>query len=239
MKKTSWLLLSAINITGLVLFLSWYLPMQHGYWKVIDEAIFSYFNHLIVERRYFAYLVAITNYRAFDMVSLLMMGLLYYYYWCRQPEAKKMHYVAVGFTMLMSAVVINQLGHLLPIVRSSPSLYFTSAARVDVITGMATKGYSSDSFPGDHGIMLLIFAGFMLRYFGHRAFLKALAISVVFSLPRIMSGAHWFTDIAVGSLSLVLVGLGWVLLTPISYFVTERISPLLNRLQKKCISFYN
>jgi len=31
-----------------------------------------------------------------------------------------------------------------------------------------------------------------------------------------MAGAHWFTDIAVGSLSVLLVGLSWVLLTPLS-----------------------
>ena len=43
-----------------------------------------------------------------------------------------------------------------------------------------------------------------------------LLIVVVFFLPRVMAGAHWFTDIAVGSLSVVLVGLSWWLLTPAS-----------------------
>jgi membrane-associated phospholipid phosphatase len=33
---------------------------------------------------------------------------------------------------------------------------------------------SKDSFPGDHGMMLLIFASFMWRYFGLRAFIIAL-----------------------------------------------------------------
>jgi len=41
-------------------------------------------------------------------------------------------------------------------------------------------------------------------------------IAVLFSLPRIMAGAHWFTDVAVGSLSVVLVGLSWWLITPAS-----------------------
>ncbi len=31
-----------------------------------------------------------------------------------------------------------------------------------------------------------------------------------------MAGAHWFSDIAVGSLSAVLIGLPWILLTPLS-----------------------
>ena len=56
----------------------------------------------------------------------------------------------------------------------------------------------------------------MLRYFSQGAFAIALLIVVIFSMPRVMIGAHWFTDIAVGSLSIVLVGMGWVLLTPLS-----------------------
>ncbi|CBK87220.1 PAP2 superfamily [Enterobacter hormaechei] len=65
-------------------------------------------------------------------------------------------------------------------------------------------------------MMLLIFAGFMLRYFGKKAFTIALVIVVVFAFPRVMIGAHWLTDIAVGSLTAVLIGLPWVLMTPLS-----------------------
>ena len=86
------------------------------------------------------------------------------------------------------------------------------------------KDYSGDSFPGDHGLMLMIYAGFMLRYFGKKAFAVSCIILIIFMLPRIMAGAHWFTDIAVGSLSISLVGLSWVLLTPVS---------------DKCIDFLN
>jgi membrane-associated phospholipid phosphatase len=75
----------------------------------------------------------------------------------------------------------------------------------DVIS-FPTKDASKDSFPGDHGMMLLIFASFMWRYFGRRAFAIALVIFVVFAFPRVMIGAHWFTDIAVGSLTAVLIG---------------------------------
>lgn len=37
-------------------------------------------------------------------------------------------------------------------------------------------------------------------------------------------GAHWFTDIAVGSLSVVLVGISWILLTPLSDKVIDAIN---------------
>lgn len=115
--------------------------------------------------------------------------------------------------MLLTAVILNQCGHLLADKRPSPTNYFPQSYRVSQLIGIDTKDDSSSSFPGDHGMMLLIFAGYMWRFFTLRSFLLAMLIVVVFSLPRIMIGAHWFSDIAVGSLSVVLVGLSWWLLT--------------------------
>lgn len=105
----------------------------------------------------------------------------------------------------------------------------TNVRHFDIISLMAMLAlygyyYSGDSFPGDHGLMLMIYAGFMLRYFGKKAFVVSCIILIIFMLPRIMAGAHWFTDIAVGSLSISLVGLSWVLLTSVS---------------DKCIDFLN
>jgi membrane-associated phospholipid phosphatase len=65
----------------------------------------------------------------------------------------------------------------------------------------------------------------MLRYFGKKAFLIAVLIFLIFAFPRIIIGAHWFTDVFVGSLSIALVGLPWVLLTPLS----DRLIDVLNR----------
>ncbi len=71
--------------------------------------------------------------------------------------------------MLLAAVIINQLAqHLMPVKRASPSLSFPNINRVSELLHIPTKDASKDSFPGDHGMMLLIFAGFMLRYFGKK-----------------------------------------------------------------------
>lgn len=100
--------------------------------------------------------------------------------------------------------------------RASPTLTFTDINRVSELLSVPTKDASRDSFPGDHGMMLLIFSAFMWRYFGKVAGLIALIIFVVFAFPRVMIGAHWFTDIIVGSMTVILIGLPWVLLTPLS-----------------------
>lgn len=216
MRATRLVTILLLNALGVVLFLSWYLPPQHGFWFGIDKAFFYGFNNQMVTHPLFALIVAITNFRGFDVVSLLAMGLLYLSIWRQETPPARRRMLAIGITMLLTAVILNQLGHLLPVKHSSPTLFFENVHRVSELTGIPAKDASKDSFPGDHGMMLIIFACFMWRYFGFRRFLIALAIVVLFSLPRVMAGAHWFTDIAVGSLSVVLVGLSWWLLTPAS-----------------------
>ncbi|MCY9846757.1 phosphatase PAP2 family protein [Pectobacterium jejuense] len=218
-----------LNVLGIGLFLSWYLPENHGFWLTLDSHIFFYFNRLLVDSPTFLHLVAITNNRAFDGFALVAMGLLYLSFYLKATSTERRRLLVLGFIMLLTAVVLNQAGHLLPVQHASPTLYFSDVNRVSDLTGIPTKDASSDSFPGDHGMMLMIFAAFMLRYFTRTAFAIGLAIMVIFSLPRIMIGAHWFTDIAVGSLSVVLVGLSWWLLTPAS----DATIALLNRLLPK------
>ncbi|AYZ33784.1 phosphatase PAP2 family protein [Serratia sp. FDAARGOS_506] len=215
------------NLLGIALFLSWFLPANHGGWFTLDSAIFFFFNRHLATDPAFLHLVAITNNRAFDVISLLAMGLLYLFFYLKQDAAGRRRLVITGVVMLLTAVVLNQLGHLLPVKHPSPTLTFDNINRVSELTGIPTKDASGDSFPGDHGMMLIIFSCFMLRYFGRGAFAVALLITLVFSLPRVMIGAHWFTDIAVGSLSVVLVGASWVLMTPCSDWIVERLNRLL------------
>ncbi|PWC17387.1 phosphatase PAP2 family protein [Brenneria corticis] len=205
-----------LNVLGIGLFLSWYLPPDHGFWFRLDSAIFFYFNQQLLESPTFLQWVAITNVRAFDGCALLAMGLLYLSFYLQATPPEHRHLLIVGMVMLLSALILNQLGHLLPVQHASPTLSFTNINRVGELTSIPAKDASSDSFPGDHGMMLMVFAAFMLRYFTRAAFAVSLAIVIIFSLPRVMIGAHWFSDIAVGSLSVVLTGLSWWLLTPAS-----------------------
>ena len=227
MTRRNFPLILFFNLLGVALFLSWFLPANHGGWFTLDSAIFFFFNRHLATDPAFLHLVAITNNRAFDVISLLAMGLLYLYFYLKQDAAGRRRLVITGVVMLLTAVVLNQLGHLLPVKHPSPTLTSDNIHRVSELTGIPTKDASGDSFPGDHGMMLIIFSCFMLRYFGRGAFAVALLITLVFSLPRVMIGAHWFTDIAVGSLSVVLVGASWVLMTPCSDWIVDRLNRLL------------
>lgn len=227
MYKRNFLAIFIINIFAFGLFLSWYLPEGHGFWNVIDTHIFYYFNEHLASNSNFLHFVAITNNRAFDAIALIAMGLLFIHYFLKQDRAGKYRLICMGLLMLIAGVLFNQLGRLIPIERPSPTLTFSNINRVSDLSGIPTKDASGDSFPGDHGLMLLIFAGFMLRYFGGRAFTIAIVIMMLFSLPRIMSGSHWFTDICVGSVFVACIGLSWLLLTPASDYLINKMSSFL------------
>ncbi len=214
---TRFSLILLLNVAGLALFFSWYLPVNHGFWFSLDSAIFHFFNQALAKSPAFLWLVAVTNNRAFDGCSLLAMGCLMLSFWLKEDKSGRRHILIIGLVMLLLAVVINQLATaIIPVKRSSPTLFFTDIYRVSELLHIPTKDASRNSFPGDHGMMLLIFSTIMLRYFGKKAFAISLIIFVVFAFPRVMIGAHWFTDIAVGSLSVALIALPWCLMTPLS-----------------------
>ncbi|HEE0104091.1 TPA: phosphatase PAP2 family protein [Citrobacter gillenii] len=215
--KTRYPFILLLNIAGLALFLSWYIPAGHGFWYSIDFGVFHFFNQKLVDSPMFLRVVAITNNRAFDGCSLLAMGALMLSFWRKETPDGHRRIIAIGLVMLLTAVVLNQLGQaLIPVKRASPTLMLDNIHRVSELLHISTKDASSDSFPGDHGMMLLIFSAFMLRYFGKVAGLIGLIIAVVFAFPRVMIGAHWLTDIVVGSMTVVLIGLPWWLMTPLS-----------------------
>lgn len=206
-----------LNIVGLALFLSWYIPLIMDSGCRLMRIFFISLIRNWSKVRPFLWLVALTNNRAFDGCSLLAMGMLMLSFWLKENAPGRRRIVIIGLVMLLTAVVLNQLGQaLIPVKRASPTLTFTDINRVSELLSVPTKDASRDSFPGDHGMMLLIFSAFMWRYFGKVAGLIALIIFVVFAFPRVMIGAHWFTDIIVGSMTVILIGLPWVLLTPLS-----------------------
>lgn len=184
MTTKRWLGVLGFTIFGILLFASWLLPGQTGFWYGLDSSVFFFFNHLIGQSQALLYLVAFTNLRPFDAVAFLfMLGIFYHYY--RQQDAKGRRWMlCIGLTMLVTAVIAKQFD-----------------------------------------MMLLIFTFYMLRYFGKKAFAASLFVVIVFSMPRIMSGAHWLTDVVVGSGSICSIVLSWMLLTPAS----DRIIALFDR----------
>ncbi len=109
---------------------------------------FPLLNQKLVESPQFLWIVAITNNRAFDGCSLLAMGALMLHFWLKETSEGRRRIVAIGLVMLLTAVVLNQLGQaLIPVKRASPTLMLDNIYRVSELLHIPTKDASRDSFP--------------------------------------------------------------------------------------------
>ena len=151
-------------LVGGLVAISWAALPAHGPWDQWDLAIFHTVNGWLGQSPLWADLVAITNNRLFDLAVLACMGLILARCFFARDLAGRRQLVAMGIVMLFSALAINQLGHQLPVERPSPTLMVSDALRVTHLSAIPTKDSSGDSFPGDHALFLMIFAGFALRY---------------------------------------------------------------------------
>ena len=133
-------LILLLNIAGVALFCSWYLPANHGAWLPVDSAIFHFFNHGVSVSHAYAWLLAIINNRAFDACSLLAMGCLMLSYWLKAPTAGRRQIAIMGLVMLLAAVIIAPYG-------KGNVAWFVLAALLAGCGSTATGASSADSTP--------------------------------------------------------------------------------------------
>lgn len=84
-----------------------------------------------------------------------------------------------------------------------------------VIPWTKVKEFSANSYPSDHGstIFMFVFSTFILM--GRKKGILALIFSIPFALPRLLVGAHWTSDLLLGSLPLAAFNIAWFFYTPI------------------------
>lgn len=211
-------------IAGALLFLSW-LP-DGSAWLPLDLGFFHFFNSRTTPGSAFTTLLGITNLRAYDAFAFGCLALLYFAYYRGETKENRRKMIAIGITMLLTAIVMKRLIVEIPITRPSPTLSLPGCNRItEVLTWpVMPKDAGASTFPSDHGCVLMIYCAFLWRYFGRKAFARSLVLFALFMAPRLMVGAHWFTDVAVGALSACLMVLPALLLTPASDRIADWIA---------------
>ncbi len=218
------LILISANLFGIVLFASWLLEPTRSLWMELDNLTFWSMNNSLAEGKTWRWLWAITNNRMFDLVTLGCMLLLFGDYSLRKDRQNLNRYIAVGILMLIAVLIASQVGKAIPIVRPSAANYYPEALRLShLVPEIDTKDISGDTFPGDHGLILLLYAGFVCFFMSRTYGMFASVMMVVFTLPRLMSGAHWLTDEIVGAVALGVITLSWFLATPLHSIALNRL----------------
>ena len=124
--------------------------------------------------------------------------------------------------------------------RPSPTLAIEGLTRLsERVPGIEFKETSRLSFPGDHAFILSTFLLFFW-YFGRAGLIWISTIlTIVFVFPRMMSGAHWATDVIVGGFAPALIATSIMYATPLHQVIMSVLCPVIeaiaNRLPERLL----
>jgi len=119
------------------------------------------------------------------------------------------------------------------ILRSSPTLEDTGAFRLShVIEWTKVKDHSRRSFPSDHAVTAILFTCLSFHLLGRKIGFISIPYAIFFCLPRLIAGAHWITDIVIGSVSIALITTSLAFGTP---FANTCINVIERTIRKICL----
>lgn len=219
-----------LNSLGLLLLGSWLAPATSTFWHLIDEYVFWHLNAFVTpEHPLFVHLLSLASVRLFD--SFILGTMLVLFFICarcdRKAEGQRIaKWLVTGILMLAVAAIATLLIHdVMTYERASPTVFHPEAHMLHTLTHLPVKDIASDSFPGDHGVMAMIFAAFMLRFAPRAGGIAALVLALIITAPRLLAGAHWFSDVYMGSLTMTLLMTPWALFSPVHGMMQRWLAP--------------
>jgi len=202
----------ALTILGMLLLVSYFA----GMWQSTDVFLFDVLNgSLSAEFSYYNQFWALMSVRYTDLIPLIFI-LLSFLTWQKEQRLKALtFFVSLLLLMLIVRECLDIYLEWKMFDRESPSLVMSQVIRLSLLFDFNLKDASATSFPGDHAAVLLTWMGYFIFSHKGKHFFWVLLIVVLFSLPRLIAGAHWASDVLVGGLSIALIALALGLFTPI------------------------
>ena len=224
MQEKSWNLkiLLLWHIIAALLFASLFWPFTRTYWEVIDIAFFKFINSTLRDRPIWQLFWALANHKLADWLEDLCV-LCFFITYVKQAslELRKRKVAELIFIVAYIGAIIYFINRMLfretlSIPRLSPTLVVDDSIRLsEEIPWMSIKDDSSKSFPGDHGTTALLFATGFSYLAGWRLGILATLYAAFLCMPRLITGAHWFSDVIVGSGTITIVFLSWAFCSPL------------------------
>ncbi|OGN62586.1 MAG: hypothetical protein A3F09_01270 [Chlamydiae bacterium RIFCSPHIGHO2_12_FULL_49_11] len=188
---------------------SWFIPPFSVLWTAFDETVFFALNSVLtipVLRP----VVAVLNHNITDwMFDIVILTFFIPFLIKNRKESEPLFLFVTAVTWYgFSIWWLNRL--LIPKVlhaaRASPGWIFQDemVRLTDYIHWIKIKQVAFQSFPADHGCTVLMFIFTAFALLNKKQGRIACFVSIPFILPRLICGAHWFTDIFFGSLPIIL-----------------------------------
>lgn len=207
-------LIKKILIFLILLNFSWIFPLTRNLWNALDTHFFFFLNALIENSLFLQTFWAVASQRLVDQASeIVMVFLAICYVYSGNEEEVGKRWKEVGFLILsvfcaflVSKFLLTALIKGLGFKRASPTLVYPDAFRLSQTSlSVGIKDLSNQSFPGDHAIVLMTWAWMLCYFWGRKSAPLIAGVVIFFSLPRLFAGAHWPTDILIGSTTISLL----------------------------------
>lgn len=205
-------------------------PATRTYWDALDRSFFHWLNSSLADRPNWQLFWAYGNLRLADWIEDIVILSFFYVY--IRSATKQMRLQRVSqflFSLFLGAFIILFVNEILfrgqlRIPRHSPTLVVDHCIRLSQeIPWLHIKDSAAKSFPGDHATTAIYFGTIFTFFAGWRRGLPACLYAAYLCLPRMVAGAHWLSDVLVGSCSIVLFFLSWTLCSPFQTWVTTKI----------------
>ncbi len=239
-KKWNWKGLLICHLLIAFLLTTFFIPFTRAYWEAIDLSFFRLINETLRDNRPMQVFWALANHKKADWIEDICI-FLFFFSWIRTfpLEERSKKSAQFLFCVLYAAFTILIVNHLvfrnfIEVLRASPTIALENTVRLSKkIPWLSIKDSSPKCFPADHGTTAVLFAACYAYYArGKRAFYGIL-YSVFLCMPRLITGAHWLSDVIVGSGSIALLFLSWAFCTPLHRYWTERLQKVLYFFRKK------
>lgn len=221
-----------------LLVISFLLPWSHELWNQLDIFIFKSLNQTLHMGKGWKTFWALANHRYADWVEdifILSFYSLSIFKTAKFERLKKSsQFIFCVLYIALTIIVINRLcfRDLLSMRRFSPTLTLDSCVRIsEELPWLDIKDETTKSFPGDHATSALFFAVTYAFFSGKRLGTAAICYAIFLCLPRLIAGAHWFSDLAVGTGCIVLFSFAWGFYTPLH----QKVSGLIEKGIKRAV----
>jgi membrane-associated phospholipid phosphatase len=189
------------------------------WWDGIDLSAFHFFNNSLKDGTKWQSFWAIANWRFSDTPQFILIFSIGYYWIFKQKKTVTKQRIMEYFIFIVLCFFVNRFFKLILVFldyqRLSPTKVIDDVFRLShTITCLTTKDSSNTAFPGDHGFVLICSAVFYWVKGGFRLGLISSILFIPFLFPRMVAGAHWLTDLLVGSIFLSLVSISLYFGTP-------------------------
>lgn len=182
----------------------WWLPKLYNPYSAADEFTAKALQLPLQLYRPWQIICAYLNADLFDAAMYIaIIGHTLFAFWQlpsfeKREEIKR--FILYYFLLSFAQYCFKQLLHTaFQWHRLSPSLSLINAVRVPADSiGLIFKDASRRSFPGDHALFLFSWALFWYKGYSKAILTSALIIASFFSLPRLLIGGHWLSDLILG-----------------------------------------